>query len=268
MKVNLHNRILFALLLMAHFLNAQDIAFKGGNGDGFTVTEIDDEFLDFTKGNDGDGFTFADFTSTESIFTLGGNGDGHTNGEIEQQFLDFSKGGFADGFAIEESINSFNDMYVGDIGDGFTKVETVDGFNDMYVGGQSDGFAYDKYGHMILWTGISSTSWNAAGNWENGIIPSYCNPVVIPAGAPNFPAVNAGLLRIGYYSNEGDYKCQKIIVSAGAVMTTRANCFVENYDLIRISGRFFVKNLANNAISNIGDGVINIKANAQLIVKE
>ena len=208
-------------------LIAQDEAFKGGIGDGFTLDTTNLEFLDFTVGGIGDGFS-TDSTNQEFLdFSVGGFGDGFTNSDVDIVFNDFVKGGFGDGFTTSSFTNNFADFCYGGNGDGFTNDElntaffdfssggnsdgfsfassSTNDFNDMYKGGDSDGFAYDKYGHIIFWTGDLGTNWNVAGNWENGIIPSYCNPVVIPSAVPNFPAVNAGLLRIGYYTNEGDY---------------------------------------------------------------
>lgn len=250
-------------------LIAQDEAFKGGIGDGFTLDTTNLEFLDFTVGGIGDGFS-TDSTNQEFLdFSVGGFGDGFTTSSFTNNFADFCYGGIGDGFATEEMSIDFLDFTSGGNSDGFSFASSsTNDFNDMYKGGDSDGFAYDKYGHIIYWTGNLGTNWNVTGNWENGIIPSYCNPVVIPAGVPNFPAVNAGLLRIGYYKNEGDYKCQSLKINTGAEMLTRVNCFVENYELIFIQGKLYVKNPAANAFTNLWEGLIRLKPSAELIVKE
>jgi hypothetical protein len=91
---------------------------------------------------------------------------------------------------------------------------------------------------------------------------------VILAGVPNFPAVNAGLLRIGYYTNEGNYRCQRIKINFGAQMLTKPNCTVVNYDLVFIQGKLFIINPAANAFSNLSEGIIRLKPSAELIVKE
>jgi hypothetical protein len=235
------------LILGGGSLTAQDEAFRGGVGDGFSIDTFNAIFLDFTKGSLGDGFSKI---------------------EIQNLFSDFTRGGNSDGFSVINIGDDFNLMYTGGDSDGFTAVTTQNEFNPMYTGGDSDGFAYDKYGHIIYWTGDIGTGWNVAGNWANGIIPNYCNPVVIPSAVPNFPAVNAGLLRIGYYKDEGDYRCQRIKINANAEMTTRVNCFVENYDLISNRGILYVKNPAPDAFKNLGAGIILVKPNGEIIMKE
>jgi len=258
----------FITLLLITSLVAQDEPFRGGFGDGFSLDTLSEDFLDFTKGSVGDGYTSITLSSVFNDYSIGGIGDGFSKIESQNLFLDFTKGGESDGFSTLLFEDDFNSMYSGGVADGFSYVSTLDDFNSMYSGGSADGFAYDKYGHIIFWTGNVGTSWNVADNWENGFIPSYCNPVVIPSGVPNFPAVNAGLLRIGYYKDKGDYKCQRIKIKTGAEMTTRVNCFVENYDLIFNRGKLFVKNPAVDAFKNLGDGIIQLKPNSEIIFKE
>ena len=260
--------IILFFVLRAGLLTAQDAAYKGGIGDGFTMDTVNVEFLNFTKGSNGDGYTSIAVYDTFYNYTMGGSGDGFSTIDIQNQFLDFSRGGNSDGFSYVYIEDNFNLMYTGGNSDGFSIISTQDDFNQMYKGGESDGFAYDKYGHIVLWTGNIGTGWNVAGNWENEIIPNYCNPVIIPSGVPNFPAVNSGQLRIGYYTDEGDYRCQRIKIDNGAEMTTRVNCFVENYDLIINRGKLFVKNPASDAFRNLNGGIINLKPNAELIFKE
>lgn len=269
--MNIRHQFLITLLLTGvGFCNllGQDEPYKGGSGDGFSSDTIYLDFLDLTMGGNGDGFSSITILLEFNDFYIGGVGDGFSEDQFLNTFNDYARGGNADGFSFDTLLNEYNVMYVGGNFDGFSYDTTQTIFNPMYTGGNSDGFAYDKYGHIIFWTGIASTGWNVAGNWENGIIPTYCNPVVIPAGVPNFPAVNAGLLRIGYYKNEGDYKCQQLKINAGAEMLTRVNCFVENYDLIFNRGKLFVKNPATNAFKNLGDGIVQIKSNAEIIFKE
>ena len=51
-------------------------------------------------------------------------------------------------------------------------------------------------------------------------------------------------------------------------MLTRVNCFVENYELVFIQGKLYVKNPAANAFSNLGQGLIHLKPLSEMIVKE
>ena len=247
-------------------VTAQDEPFKGGFGDGFAIDTASQEFLDITIGGVGDGFSNSSVENFFSDFTKGDVGDGFSTNSFTNNFADFCYGGIGDGYTSKELNLEFLDFTSGGDADGFSlSSSATNDFNEVFKGGDSDGYAYDKYGHIIFWTGNEGTGWNVAGNWENGIIPNYCNPVVIPAGVPNFPAVNAGLLRIGYYK---DYRCQRIKINTGAEMLTRVNCFVENYDLIFIRGKLFVKNPAANAFSNLGSGIIQLKPSAEMIVKE
>lgn len=263
--------IVYTALIVSLFcgsLTAQDEAFRGGFGDGFSIDTLNEEFAEYARGSFGDGFSSTALISIVHEYSSGGEGDGFSNTDLIATFNGYYTGGFGDGFSTIESQNQFLDFSKGGNSDGFSHVFSQDDFNPMFSGGMADGFASDKYGHIIYWTGDVGTGWHVAGNWANGIIPSNCNPVVIPAGVPNFPAVNAGLLRIGYYKNEGDYTCQRINIEATAEMTTRMNCFVENYDLIFNQGKLLVKNPNADAFKNLQNGVILIKPNAQIIFKE
>jgi hypothetical protein len=247
---------------------AQDEPFKGGSGDGFSIDTFNQLFLDFTVGAIGDGFTSFSLINDFSNYSKGGIGDGFSSTSLLDDFADYCYGGIGDGFSASELNIEFLDFTSGGNSDGFSYAFAQDDYNHMFSGGSADGFAYDKYGHIIHWTGTIGTGWNVAGNWENEIIPTFCNPVVIPAGVPNFPAVNSGILRIGYYKDEGDYRCQRIKINTNAEMTTRVNCFVENYDLMFIRGTLFVKNPASNAFTNSGEGLVLLKPNASVIFKE
>lgn len=281
--------IIVIFLLSTVPLLAQDEAFRGGSGDGFYVDTFNlnysefcngglgdgfssfvltENFADYAKGGIGDGFTSFAFENPFFDISSGGIGDGFANSEIENPFFDFTSGGIGDGYSKAEMTATFNDFALGGVSDGFSFDTLQNTLNTVFSGGESDGFAFDKYGHIIYWTGAVGTGWNVPGNWANGLIPTYCNPVVIPEGVPNFPAVNAGTLKIGYYTNEGEYRCQRLKINANAEMTTRVNCYVENYDLIFVRGTLFVKNPAFDAFKIEKGGVVQLKPNAQIVVKE
>jgi hypothetical protein len=51
-----------------------------------------------------------------------------------------------------------------------------------------------------LWTGITSSEWANASNWDNQIVPGTLNDVVIPASAPNWP-IFTGTITLGATCN-------------------------------------------------------------------
>ncbi|MET0638227.1 MAG: hypothetical protein ABWZ25_19510 [Chitinophagaceae bacterium] len=54
----------------------------------------------------------------------------------------------------------------------------------------------------VSWTGAVSTSWNDAGNWSNGIVPTISSPpvVLIPAGRPFYPVISTGTVQVNSVS--------------------------------------------------------------------
>ena len=223
---------------------SQDEPFKGGPGDGYA----DKEILD-----------------TTFIFSEGGSGDGYAAKQVLNNVLNFTLGGTADGATEIELQNSSNKVFSGGVADGASGEQLQNQNNKVFSGGKADGYAFFTIEHIIYWTGNVGTGWNVAGNWENEIIPNYCNPVVIPANVPNYPAINQGLFRIGYYNNSADYNCAKIKVEAGAELTIRVSCFVENYSTINNFGTIYVKNSALNAFQNKANAQLRLKPNSSMI---
>ncbi|MDY0276365.1 MAG: hypothetical protein RBR42_13220, partial [Desulfomicrobium sp.] len=41
-----------------------------------------------------------------------------------------------------------------------------------------------------LWTGVVSTNWHTAGNWDDGVVPTSTVDVTIPASAPHMPVIS------------------------------------------------------------------------------
>lgn len=60
-----------------------------------------------------------------------------------------------------------------------------------------------------LWVGDVNNDWNDPNNWDCGVVPTSTTDVVIPAGVPNFPILNAGVV----------YPAADITVDAGAIIT-------------------------------------------------
>ncbi|MDF1695655.1 MAG: hypothetical protein P1U56_07495 [Saprospiraceae bacterium] len=231
----------------------------------YTSTKAQDDPF---KGGSGDGYSLSEYVNTTSFVYVGGQGDGFSYSSRIDLFNDSYKGGEGDGFTSNFSTNNFFDFTKGGQGDGNATAEYYLTFIDTYKGGVSDGFGFGKHGHTVYWTGLVGTGWNVEGNWENNIIPEYCNPVVIPANVPNFPFVNSGVFRIGYHTNVGDYMCEKLKVDLGAEITTRVNCTVENYNTIVVLGKFFARNSSSGAFINSTNGVMQIKSAGAMIFKQ
>ncbi|MEM9546077.1 MAG: hypothetical protein AAGA77_08890 [Bacteroidota bacterium] len=261
-------RLKLAIFCLAYLmllpLHGQDDPFRGGFGDGYASDTQEDEYLAHSAGGFGSGYSSSSLFNENNSYCLGGFGDGYSQSLHINGFNAFCLGGIGDGYTLATKENEILNFSLGGIGDGYAKSVVADYESIFSKGGKADGFAITKIGHTVYWTGAIGTGWNVSGNWENGTIPTNCNPVIIPASVPNFPAVNAGVLRIGYHFNNGDYNCKKIRVNNGAELTTRVNCFVENYNLIQNFGQIFVKNSASNAFLNLAEGELIVKSGAQL----
>lgn len=191
-------------------------------------------------------------------------------------------GGSQDGYHKDIALNSHS-IYHGGARDGahFAKLESAanifrggssDGFSNstlanaksIYFGGSKDGYATDSKILSYVWTGNIGTGWNVTGNWLNGIIPDINSNVVIPPGAINFPAINAGLMSIGQDPNSGLYLCKQILVRSGAEITFRVNAFLENYGDFEVRGSVYVLNSAIDAVQNLNGGLITVKNGGSL----
>ena len=243
-------------------INAQDEAFRGGTGDGFTSSDTIVTFNNMYKGDSSDGFAHAELIIEFVDFSKGGLSDGYTSAISENQLSQFSYGGISDGFAGKHLMSDLINFTKGGLADGHAFNTSQNSISIFSKGGEDDGFAYEIFGHTIYWTGAIGTGWNVEGNWANNIIPQYYNPVIIPPDVPNFPKVNAGILRIGHFENDGDYTCEKIKIESGAELTARLNCFVENYSTINNFGTIYVRNQAFNAFQNLEGGVLKLKPNS------
>ena len=68
------------------------------------------------------------------------------------------------------------------------------------------------------------------------IVPNINRPLIITAGAPNYPNLNAGIFVIGNNQNNGAFIYRSLWLQVGAIVITRINNFVENYGTILIDG--------------------------------
>lgn len=88
-----------------------------------------------------------------------------------------------------------------------------------------------------LWTGITSTDWNTASNWECNILPTLQANVTIPSGLINYPILSSG--------NNG--LANDLIIEAGASVLISNNW-------IRIAG-----DLQNSGIFNVENGSVSFE---------
>ena len=229
----------FFIILIAISVNLADAQFLGGNGDGYSIAFYVNSTSISLGGND-DGYDQAIFTNPTSIF-LGGANDGYDQ-------------------AVFTNTTS---IYLGGNNDGQDLAE-YDSPTSISRGGAEDG--YNSVDNLLVfeWTGAIGTGWNVGGNWSDGVIPTIGSRVLIPAGVPNFPFVNAGLMSIGLDVNGGTFLARSIKIESGAEMTLRVNALLENYGTITIEGTLFVLNNVFNAIQNLSGGLIEIHANGVL----
>lgn len=220
--------------------------FEGAFGGGFTSIQTNTINAYFYKGANGGGFTSLKTSGSEYYFFRGGSGDGFDLMKTTPLEVYFYQGGDSDGFTLENTTYDGVTFYEGDIGQGY----------DMIV----------KCADFI-WTGTVGTGWSVPENWNFTIVPDINRPVIIPAGAPNYPNVNAGILAIGDNPNAGEFECKSIWIQKYGELITRINNFVENYGSIQIDGVMQVKNSAPNALWNLENGIIRVSATGSLVIK-
>jgi hypothetical protein len=91
---------------------------------------------------------------------------------------DEGAGSYNIGLGVEESFN-YTCIQEGDYG---IVVSSKNDASSIYSITISD---------VCRWTGASSTNWHNPANWGTGIVPSFDDNVVIPAGCANYPKVYA-----------------------------------------------------------------------------
>ena len=192
---------------------------------------------------------------------IGGSADGHDQ-SFDESAINIYAGASEDGYDSADYSNSIN-IYKGGAGDGHIS-SGFDNAISIFSGGTKDGYASGSKFLSFIWTGSIGEGWNVAGNWLNGLIPDINSRVVIPSGALNFPAINAGLMSIGKDPNASTYLCKQIIVRSGAEMTFRVNAFLENRGDMEIRGTVYVLNSAIDAVQNINGGRIDIRTGGRL----
>lgn len=85
----------------------------------------------------------------------------------------------------------------------YLTVENPSNTNSPYI----NGIELTIHPHETEWTGTTSTDWNTWDNWTNGV-PWDCSNVFIPAGAGQYPELNASATK--------EYWCYNIHFAPGA----------------------------------------------------
>ncbi len=101
-----------------------------------------------------------------------------------------------------------------------------------------------------IWTGITSSGWSTASNWNTSIIPGNYTDVQIPASAPNWPVVDS--LVIGT-------QCRSITMAGPSSLTVNGNFTISNGSFLTFTGADTLKigkNWYNTGIFNSGNGTV------------
>lgn len=262
--------VIYTLSIFFHVshVKGQGYVFYGGSSDGHSMAGFDTLYYGVSSGGSGDGISSFDFFNNSTQNYQGAGGDGASTNEFIQNIAGFYSGGVSDGFGSSQIITIVDKGFAGGGSDGSVSSQFLSNAVFSFSGGSSDGHSLAKFGHTIMWNGSIGTGWNVSDNWDGGVIPSFCNPVIIPSEVPNFPQVNAGTFKIGHFKADAYYQCEKIKINFGAQLTTRLNCFVLNYGTIIIHGNYFVKNPSPTAFQNLSDGAIFVMSTGNMIVKE
>jgi hypothetical protein len=220
------------------------------------------------EGGNGGGYDVGEDTIPTLYQFLGGNGVGYSLGSelTTSQYLFY--GGINDGYSSKQFLLDNSPLYRGGVSDGFIKVGTNDQQTvKLFEGGLNGGYVLSQKYEDFIWTGILGTGWLIVDNWNYNIVPDLKRKVIIPAGVPNFPSLNAGIFAIGDNPNGGIYLCADLWIQDSAFLETKVNNFVENYGTIKIDGTMNVKNPSSTAMQNKGEGIIRISSIGNLIIK-
>jgi len=219
------------------------------------------------EGGDGGGFSSIEDSAPNTLLYKGGNGDGFNSVENNASNILLYKGGNFDGYSKTIVLNQDNYIFIGGNGDGFAETN-ISGTNIfLYTGGNAQGYAQVEKCEDFIWTGTIGTGWLVSGNWNYNVIPTLKRRVIVPAGTPFHPALNAGLFSIGENPNNGQYKCGELWIQEGALLVTRVNNRIENYGNIQIDGTMLVRKTTADAFKNLDDGTINISSTGSLMIK-
>jgi hypothetical protein len=109
---------------------------------------------------------------------------------------------------------------------------------------------------QTLWTGVTSTNWNTATNWNNNILPGTGTQVTIPATAPNWPTYN-GDLTVGT-------TCRRITMSGSSELTVTGNLTISANRRITCNASSIIHiggNFTRTGVFNAGTSTVDFYGN-------
>ena len=254
---------LFALFA----LSQPSYIYEGGLGGGTSTQETTSVDPYYYEGNHGGGFILSKFESVNTYLYKGDFGEGYSSLKTQNVFPFFFESGFGEGYVAAKSTPANATLYEGGFYSGYNSSKAVYDGTNFYEGENGEGYTLATKCEDFIWTGTVGTGWGVAENWNFTLVPDINRPVIIPAGAPNYPNVNAGILAIGDNPNSGEFVCKSIWIQEDGELITRINNFVENYGSIQIDGIMRVRNSAPNALWNLENGIIRVSPTGALIIK-
>jgi len=88
-----------------------------------------------------------------------------------------------------------------------------------------------------LWTGTTSTNWNTASNWSDGVVPGSTTDITVPVSSPNWP-VFSGNLVLGT-------QCRNITMKGAAQLTVNGNLTIPAGREFKLTGNGLLKVTGN-----------------------
>lgn len=210
--------------------------------------------------NSGDGHAHASIELlATSDFQFNSGNDNASDCEIHTETsLAIFNGGIDDSSDSDEFTNTSVTFFNSGSNDAAYAQTLSTPLDYLSLAGNDDAYVSITYLANLVWTGAVGTGWNNPANWNTNTIPTLERGVTIPAGVPNYPALNAGIFAIGSNPNGGTFTCKSVHILPGALLITRINNQVENYGFILIEGEMEIRRTEANAFSNLNGGIIEI----------
>jgi len=93
--------------------------------------------------------------------------------------------------------------------------------------------SYIYVGTAGLWTGITSSDWNTASNWQNYNVPSASTNVFLPSSASHWPSLNGNMI-LGS-------SCSNLVLSGNSELTCNGDFVINPGDTLAFNGTGTIK---------------------------